>query len=432
MSCLSRAEVLQGSKILKKSIENPTSKLAVHGKEQTDVLMIGDLVSQHPLMKITYFYLLLIIQLLSSSSILWHSTNNMSPMMKAVMASRFGNPNDVLSIRDTLKPTLPAKKEALLIQVHACSLSPGDYRTLLGDKTVVCNPIMPYIPGGDVCGVVVEVSPGLTSQYSPGDAVVATWDMMGSGGLGEYSVVDPKKTTKLPTALSAIEGAALANSAGHALSILDRANIQQGDRVLVLGGSGGVGTILLQLLKKSKGASYVASTSTDTALLKELGVDRAINYTDANWWEDPEFIETPFDVIIDAAEGQQGWERVLHSKTASVLKGAKQGGRWVAVVFNNWHIDGKHMYQIFGLLLPPLGRQLYNMVRRTTPYYRMYLGEVSKAMLEKALTMAANKEFKAILDPDSPHAFTEEGVKEAWNLHIARKGHGKIVIQVGE
>jgi NADPH:quinone reductase-like Zn-dependent oxidoreductase len=356
-------------------------------------------------------------------------------MMKAVMASRFGTPNDVLSIRDTVKPTLSDKKEAILIQVHACSLSPGDYRMLLGDKTVVCNPAMPYIPGGDVCGVVVEVTATLQQQYSPGDVVVATWDMMGTGGLGEYCIVDPKKTTKLPPSLTPIEGAALANSAGHACSILDRANIQPGDRVLVLGGSGGIGTILLQLLKRSSmmGASYVASTSTDTALLKELGVDRAINYTEINWWEDPEFIETPFDVIIDAAEGRQGWEKVSRSTPKSVLKGAKQGGRWVAVVFNEWHIDGKHMHQIiFGLLLPPLGRQLYNMVRRTTPYYRMYLGEVSKEMMEKAITMAANKEFKAIIDPSSPHAFTEEGVKEAWNLHIARKGHGKIVIQVHE
>lgn len=353
-------------------------------------------------------------------------------MMKAVMASKFGSPNEVLSIRDTPKPTLPTNKDALLIQVNACSLSPGDYRALLGDKTVVCNPTMPYIPGGDVCGVVVEQTTTGASSFLLGDTVVATWDTFGQGGMGEYMIVDPNRTVKLPETLTAVQGAALANSASHALSILDRASIQPGDRVLVLGGSGGVGTILLQLLK-SKGASYVAATSTDTSLLKELGVDKAINYKESNWWEDEDLIKNPLDVIIDAAEGKQGWDKVINcNNKKSVLKGANQGGRWIAVVFNDWHIDGKHYYQIFELLFPPLGRQLWNVVRQTTPYYRMYLGTADKKSLERALTMAGKQEFKVIVDPKSPHAFTEADIKEAWNLHIARKGHGKIVISIGE
>lgn len=374
-----------------------------------------------------YWRLFLLLQSLTATLCLSDTINNNMSTMKAVLASQFGRPNDVLSIGTTPKPIVPANKEALLIQVLACSLSPGDYRALLGDKTVVCNPTMPYIPGGDVCGIVVEVSQGLTSLYSPGDRVVATWDTFGSGGLAEYHMVDPQRTAKLPPTLSVVEGAALANSASHAMKIVDRATIRQGDRVLVLGGSGGVGTILLQLLR-AKGASYVASTSTDIDLLNVLGVDKAIHYKETNWWEIQEFIDSPFDVIIDVAEGLQGWRKV---KTFPVLKGAKFGGRWVAVVLNDWHMNGKHFYQIFSILFPPLGRQLWNVVRSKTPYYRMYLGAADKASLEEALQMAARKDIKVIVDPNSPHPFTEEGVKDAWNLHIDRKGHGKIVIHVG-
>lgn len=372
------------------------------------------------------YLFLCLLQTLTATLCLTDTSNNNMYTMKAVLASQFGRPNDVLSIGSTSKPILPANKEALLIQVQACSLSPGDYRALLGDKTVVCKPTMPYIPGGDVCGIVVEVSQGLTSQYSPGDRVVATWDTFGLGGMAEYHIVDPQRTAKLPLALSVVEGAALANSACHAMKIVDRATIRQGDRVLVLGGSGGVGTIILQLLRE-KGASYVASTSTDITLLNELGVDKAIHYKETNWWEVQEFIDSPFDVIIDAAEGLQGWQKV---KTFPVLKGANLGGRWVAVVFNDWHINGKYFHQIFGFLFPPLVRQLTNIMRINTPYYRMYLGAADKVSLEEALQMAANKVIKVIVDPNSPHSFTEEGVKEAWNLHIDRKGHGKIVINV--
>ena len=351
--------------------------------------------------------------------------------MKAVVATKFGNPDDVLFVQDMPRPDADPsnqKSTSMLVKVHACSLSPGDYRALLGDKTIVCNPrSWPYIPGGDVCGTVESlptVQAGGSSEFQVGDLVVATWDIWGLGGLGQYAMVDPKLTVKLPSGLSVYEGAALANSASHALNIFKRAKIQPGDRVLVLGGSGGVGTILVQLLKNCSGCSYVAATSTDEALLRDLGVDKVVDYTKEHFNDILDWKITKFDCIIDCAVGLQAWK-----SCRSVLKSGREGGRFVAVIFNEHYIAGKHIHQILALLLPPLGRQMVN-GWWYSPIYRMYLGHPSKETMQEVLELAASKKIKTVLDPESPHPYTTQGVRDAWNKHIARKGHGKIVITV--
>lgn len=348
----------------------------------------------------------------------------MTTKMKAIVASQFGTPDEVMSLSETVDKPEPDDKN-LLIKVHACSLSPGDYRALLGTKTIVCNPKeWPYIPGGDVCGTVHHVPESCENDFSIGDKVVATWNIFGTGGLGEYDKVDPNRTVKLPDRMSAVEGAALANTASHALKVVERANVKEGERVLVLGGSGGIGTLVVQMLKLKK-PSYIASTSTDEKLMKELGVDENLDYTKENWWEVKDWQEEKFDCVIDSAVGIEAWRNA-----EVVLKCCRQGGRWVAVIANDHKIDARRLYNIFGHLLPPIGRQLFNVVRWTTPYYRMYLSEPDKESMKRVLDMAATKEIKTIVDPDSPHPFTTQGARDAFNKHISRKGHGKIVISV--
>lgn len=78
--------------------------------------------------------------------------------------------------------------------------------------------------------------------------------------------------------------------------VRDVACVSDGERVLVLGGAGGVGSAAVQLAKAA-GASFVAATSTQAALLRSLGADDVIDYTAANWWESRDFIEQPFDVV---------------------------------------------------------------------------------------------------------------------------------------
>ncbi len=88
-----------------------------------------------------------------------------------------------------------------------------------------------------------------SSKFKPGDTVVATWDFLAAGGLAEYALVDPKLAALRPPSLSSVEGSALANSAGHASMAVKNAGVKKGDRVLILGGSGGLGTAFVQFAR---------------------------------------------------------------------------------------------------------------------------------------------------------------------------------------
>mmetsp|Transcript_20603 Transcript_20603/g.48901 ORF Transcript_20603/g.48901 Transcript_20603/m.48901 type:complete len:390 (+) Transcript_20603:2-1171(+) len=349
-----------------------------------------------------------------------------SSTMKAASASALGPPDQVLTVVNDMPRPEPDDK-SLIIKVQACSLSPGDYRGLLGDKKII-HKTAPYIPGGDVCGTVTYVPEAYQKAFQVGDSVVATWDMFGIGGLAEYAPVNPKLTVKLPQGLTPEQGAALVNTACHARDVIKMAKIQQGDRVLVLGGSGGVGTLLVQLLRSSK-VSYIAATSTDAALMKTLGVDQTIDYTQQNFWEMTKFQnDNKFDCIIDLAVGVEAW-----NSCEPVLKGCREGGRFVAVVGQQWHIHADTFGQVLTTtLLPPLKRQLFNLFRWTTPYYKLYLGGATPEAMTEMLQEAADGKLKVTLDVKSPHSFTTQGVRDAFNHHIARKGHGKIVIQLVE
>jgi NADPH:quinone reductase-like Zn-dependent oxidoreductase len=107
--------------------------------------------------------------------------------MRAAIASSFGKPDDVIQvIADRPKPVLVPGSKKLLIRVHACSLSPGDVRMLLGEADFVKKPKggFPYVPGGDVCGIVEEMDTELqNARFKVGDEVIGTWETFGEGGL---------------------------------------------------------------------------------------------------------------------------------------------------------------------------------------------------------------------------------------------------------
>ena len=212
--------------------------------------------------------------------------------MAAIIATSFGSAQDVLKrVDDQPKPQLKDAKakgaKHLLVRVQACSLSPGDYRMLSGDGKLIKKPKggFPYVPGGDVCGVVEAIGSSV-SDFAVGDTVVGTWAVFGQGGLAAHTLVDSALAVHKSKALSSLQAAAAANSAGQALQALKASTVVSGDRVLVLGGSGGVGTCLTQMLKHA-GASFVAATTTKGKVLDGLGVDRYIDYTRENWYAQP-------------------------------------------------------------------------------------------------------------------------------------------------
>lgn len=358
----------------------------------------------------------------------------MQRTMRAAVVTKYGyNVDEVMEFR-TAHPVPQVKKgsKKMLIRVQACSISYGDYRMITGEGSAVKHAPFPYVPGLDVCGFVEEIDPDDSyahEHFKVGDHIIGTWNAFGVGGFAEYALVNPKYCVAKPESLTPVEAACLPNSGKNALCGAEAANVKKGDRVLVLGGSGGVASMLLQLVKNAE-PSFLAATSTDEAMLTSLGVDRAIDYRHENWWEIEEFKSDPFDVVVDLAEGRVGWHRCKREK---ICKPAKDGGRWVAMVVNEWRIDLKHYYQICYFLCPPLWRILSAKFHTSTvPRYVLNLPGKPQVYNPKVVELVESGKMKIVLDPHSPHPFTLEGTRDACRLQGEKKGHGKIVVKISD
>lgn len=192
--------------------------------------------------------------------------------MKAILCRSFGLP-DTLTLEDI--PSLTPGPGEVVTQVKACSLNFPD--TLTIRNLYQFKPPLPFSPGSESAGVVKAVGEGVT-HVKPGDHVFT----FGShGGLAEERLSDARTTIPLPDGMDFVTGASTLYAYGtsyHALK--DRAQLQSGETLLVLGAAGGVGLAAVELGKLT-GATVIAAASTDEKLTvcRDKGATHLINYT---------------------------------------------------------------------------------------------------------------------------------------------------------
>ena len=192
--------------------------------------------------------------------------------MKAVLCNTFGPPEN-LTIENI--PSLHPSKNEVIINVKACGLNFPD--TLIIQGKYQFKPAFPFSPGGEIAGIIKEVGENV-SQLKVGDNV-----MYGSvyGGFAEEVKANASDVFKMPASMNFVTAASSMLTYGtsyHAL--VNRANLQAGETLLVLGAAGGVGTAAVQIAKEL-GATIIVAASTDEKLTfcKENGADVVINYT---------------------------------------------------------------------------------------------------------------------------------------------------------
>mmetsp|Transcript_14057 Transcript_14057/g.26033 ORF Transcript_14057/g.26033 Transcript_14057/m.26033 type:complete len:364 (-) Transcript_14057:82-1173(-) len=354
--------------------------------------------------------------------------------MKCVQVSAFTPSYDfeqVISIRnDAPRPVRKIGKDQLLVRVVAVSLAPGDCRVASGQCELFQAPKegFPYIPGGDCSGIVVEADPD--SRFKPGDAVISTFDSPRPVHcLAEYAVVNASRAeTFNAEKISFADAACLPSSALAALNLVPY--LKRDDRVMILGGGGGVGPFLLQLCKLA-GISYLACTSTrKDGVLEELGADRVIDYTSENWWQLAEFKESPFDVVFDLAGGPNGWPAIRQS---GAVKTSPNNGRYITLTMETALLEVHNYLDLVCLMWKFFRGSIYNRIhKKSIPSYRML----------EALKLDKSGSFRTLLDHveagrlkvtqhrTSPFDFTESGVQAAFKLQSTRHAHGKVVVQV--
>ena len=231
--------------------------------------------------------------------------------MKAVQVHNYGGP-EVLRLEDAPRPT-PESGE-LLVKVYAASVNAIDWKARAGYVKQVFPLPLPYIPGWDVSGIVEATGPGAT-KFKKGDEVYAVPDgaRSGKGTYAEYVVVKETEAALKPKSIDHIHAAAIPVVALTAWQALfDQAGLSKGQKILIHGAAGGVGSIAVQLAKW-KGA-YVIGTASgrNSGLLRELGVDEPIDYEKTPF----EDVVRDVDVVLDTQGGD------IQNRSWKVLKKA--------------------------------------------------------------------------------------------------------------
>ena len=239
--------------------------------------------------------------------------------MKAVMCKSHGMP-DTLVVEDVPSPDLTEGQ--VLISVKACGVNFPD--TLIIQGKYQFKPDLPFSPGGEVSGVIKAVGDGVTN-VSVGDRVIAfsTW-----GGFAEELAVDANRLIKMSDKMEFEKASAFILTYGtsyHALK--DRANIQPGETLLVLGASGGVGLAAIQL-GKAMGARVIAAASTKEKLdvCAANGADELINYSS-------EDLRTRVKEITQGAGVDVIYDPVGGALSEKALRDMSWGGRFLVVGF---------------------------------------------------------------------------------------------------
>jgi NADPH:quinone reductase-like Zn-dependent oxidoreductase len=214
--------------------------------------------------------------------------------MKAVIQSTYGGPES-LEIQDVERPQVGDGQ--VLVRVHAASIHVGDWIMMTGKPYVMRmatglrKPKNP-IPGTDFAGTVEAVGTGV-DRFAVGDEVFG-W---GAGAFAEYTVTSPDQLVHKPANLTFEQASAVGVSATTALQLLRDHDIRPGQKVLINGASGGVGTFAVQIAK-SLGAIVTGVTSTkNVELVRSIGADHVIDYTREDFTTGAERYDLIFDNV---------------------------------------------------------------------------------------------------------------------------------------
>lgn len=217
--------------------------------------------------------------------------------MLAVRIHQYGN-RDALSLDDIPIPDIAP--DEVLVKVVAASVNPVDWKVREGYLAQMIPHPLPLTLGWDVSGVVVAVG-GEVSNWREGDAVFARPDLARNGTYAEFVAIRASECARKPATISHVEAASLPLAGITAWeSMVDTAAVQAGQRVLVHAGSGGVGSLAIQLLK-DLGAIVIATTSErNRALVESLGADQVVDYRTARFTD----VVEPVDAVFDTLGGQ--------------------------------------------------------------------------------------------------------------------------------
>src|SRR3989454_1500053 len=330
-----------------------------------------------------------------------------SGRMKAIIRERYGSP-DVLEMKELEKPA-PDDVRGVLVEIYASSVNAADKYEIRGPPSFILRLALfrsgvrrpkEHGVGSDIAGRVEAVSNNVT-QFKPGDEVYGVCN----GAYAEYATAKESRIALKPTNRSFEEAAAVPIAGLTALQALrDKGGIQPGQKVLINGAGGGVGTFAVQIAK-SFGAEVTAVTSTQNLeLVRSLGADHVIDYTKEDFSKNGQ----RYDLICDIAAARSigSYKRALVPKGTLVVVGARDKILARLVYF-----------AVLGRLIPKGGRKL-----------RFFIAKANQKDMNTLKELIDTGKVKSVIDSRYSLAKTSEAMRL---LHEGQ-ARGKIIIQVND
>jgi NADPH:quinone reductase-like Zn-dependent oxidoreductase len=323
--------------------------------------------------------------------------------MKAIVQDTYGPP-DVLQLREIDMPTIGG--DEVLVRIHAAGVDQGVWHLMAGLPYLIRiagfglrapkNPVRGY----DVAGRVEAVGENVT-RFQPGDEVFGTC----RGSFAEYASAQDDRLAPKPANLSFEQAAAVPISGYAALqAVRDQGKVRPGQRVLIIGAGGGVGTFAVQLAKAYGAEVTGVSSTSKTDLVRSIGADHVIDYTQEDFADG----RNRYDVILDIAGNRSlsHLRRALAPEGTLVIVGGEGGGRWL----------GGNDRQLRAQVLSPFVRQKLG----------TFISKERKEDLEELRELLEAGKVIPVLD----RTFALSEVPEAIRYLRDGRAQGKVVITV--
>jgi len=331
--------------------------------------------------------------------------------MKAFTVERYG---DATAVQFGDVPDPRAGDDDVLVQVHAASVNPLDLKTRDGDLKAILPYRVPFVLGNDLAGVVVGVG-ARVSRFTVGDEVYARPDKNRIGTFAELIAIHQDDLATKPTTLTMEEAASIplvGLTSWQAL--VERANLQPGQKVLIHAGSGGVGTIAIQLAKQL-GASVATTTSTENIeLVKNLGADVVVDYKKQAF----ETVLHDYDVVLDTLGGK------TLEKSLQVLR---PGGKLISIAGPPDPAFAKELgaNPLISLAMAVLSFRTRKRARRHHATYSFLFMRASGSQLRELTTLIEAGNIRPVVD----RVFAFESTRDALTyVEEGRARSGKVVV----
>lgn len=332
--------------------------------------------------------------------------------MKALTFKRYGKSPDI-GFADVPRPTLG--DDDLLVEVHAVGLNPIDNMIPTGMFKPVLKFQLPATMGSDLAGVVKEVGRRVT-RFKPGDAVFASLFDLGRGSLAEFAVVPERVAAPMPTHLDFVQAASVPMVGLTAWQAMkERAGVRPGQKVFIPAGSGGIGSMAIQLAKHF-GAKVGTTTSTgNVPWVLSLGADEVVDYKKGAFEKELR----GYDMVLGTLRDQE------IEKAIGILK---PGGKLVSLVgpLDAAFAKARNLNVVLRFVFGLMSRKVMKLAARREVEYSFLFVRPDGAQLAEIGRLLQAQTIRPVIDK----VFAFDQAPEALAYVAQGRSKGKVVVQL--